>query len=881
MKMESVNKSKVAALAAILTFLIALVLIPAASADVIYPSGVNMFTAGHPVYPTEEQYPMLRLVKSNLFESTGDGDSENPYIKLTVTSPSASTNSVVKVNIPAAKINGSYLPKKQMYVVYENNMTAVPFWIDSYREDINNNSTSNFIYMKTNLVAGNTTFLVFWNNTSYPGVNDGTAVFKYNTANSTLNQGQFVALYNGSYNTVEADMNYFYNASNLTQRFRGNIPLPTLRLNSSQNMTIRTIIDRIDSGSYTTKVYAKSSIISNKTFVNGTEFQFGNPYRTVSDEGAMDNTSPTFSYIIYGQPKNNTHNTIYFEQTYTSRSAANQTLTSTSNVGYNTFSVLATNGTYPNTKINYTLIYNSTPGITYTITTNYTIPVSSISVNGYETVRTGTDYYFYATVLPTLAKQQVTWSVNNSSVATIDSNSGLLTPISAGTVTVTAHATDGSGVTGSAVVNVESPHTISITQTTGGTISTIPNAFAGDTVSVAVTPNAGYAISGINVTNEFGEAVQVVNQSFIMPSSNVTITATFSAVDYRVTVISRAGGTASAIPTGGNAGQIITLIPSPYEGFEISGYSAVTDGGQAVTVNNNTFTMPADNVTVTATFAAVTYNISVDSAIEHGSVFATPTSAKMGQKITLTSVPEQGYMLDHWIVSWSGGTIDVMDNAFMMPSGDVNVSAVFMTTISMPSFSISNGTNLTIGDQKIEFTSDSANDSYLFLWQTSSDGFTTIAESGFVKADAGYFWIHPSQTGALQIRMSPSEIQRFVYVTVNIYNRLSEFDSLKFDSVFNSYMTDEEHELSGWDILEAPQDYYDDTVTPFIFWSVLFIIVYAALYISTGGAFIPAVAFSAVGFILVNVMPLELSVWGRVLISIGLFVVPAYKYFKQ
>jgi len=57
-------------------------------------------------------------------------------------------------------------------------------------------------------------------------------------------------------------------------------------------------------------------------------------------------------------------------------------------------------------------------------------------------------------VLPNNATNKtVTWAVSNSSVATI-SNSGLLTPIENGTVTVSATAQDGSGVSGEKVITI-------------------------------------------------------------------------------------------------------------------------------------------------------------------------------------------------------------------------------------------------------------------------------------------------------------------------------------------------------------------------------------------------------------------------------------------
>jgi len=91
-----------------------------------------------------------------------------------------------------------------------------------------------------------------------------------------------------------------------------------------------------------------------------------------------------------------------------------------------------------------------------TVTSGYvgpvTIPVTGITVTGAGSatiILNGGTLQMSATALPANATNQtVTWSVTNGTgSATINSTSGLLTATGAGTVTVTASAVDGSGIT--------------------------------------------------------------------------------------------------------------------------------------------------------------------------------------------------------------------------------------------------------------------------------------------------------------------------------------------------------------------------------------------------------------------------------------------------
>ena len=92
--------------------------------------------------------------------------------------------------------------------------------------------------------------------------------------------------------------------------------------------------------------------------------------------------------------------------------------------------------------------------------------VTGITVQGQgnaSTIVSGNTLTMEATVLPANATNSgVTWSVTNGTgAATIDANTGVLTAGNAGTVTVTALAADGSGISGDAVITITQATSIS------------------------------------------------------------------------------------------------------------------------------------------------------------------------------------------------------------------------------------------------------------------------------------------------------------------------------------------------------------------------------------------------------------------------------------
>lgn len=87
---------------------------------------------------------------------------------------------------------------------------------------------------------------------------------------------------------------------------------------------------------------------------------------------------------------------------------------------------------------------------------------------------------------------------------------------------------------------------------------------------------------------------------------------------YTITVNPSENGTVTASATEAVSGAEITLTVNPAEGYELDALTVVDASSNTVAVSNNKFTMPASNVTVSATFkkedTSATYYVKVTSA---------------------------------------------------------------------------------------------------------------------------------------------------------------------------------------------------------------------------------------------------------------------------
>ena len=217
----------------------------------------------------------------------------------------------------------------------------------------------------------------------------------------------------------------------------------------------------------------------------------------------------------------------------------------------------------------------------------------------------------------------------------------------------------------------------------------------GDVVTVTVTPNSGYTLKRIEWGNGAADGTDITStKSFTVGDFKPVVDVYFqkeAPATYTVTVNSGSSDVTTA-----TQGATVTLTAGAaptgkeFDKWVVdSGTITLADATSATT----TFTMPAENVEVTATYKdvpATTYNVTVNS----GS--ADTTTAAQGATITLTAgAAPTGKEFDKWVVD--SGTITLADAAsatttFTMPAENVEVTATYKD-IPVTTFTVTFETN--------------------------------------------------------------------------------------------------------------------------------------------------------------------------------------------
>ena len=232
-------------------------------------------------------------------------------------------------------------------------------------------------------------------------------------------------------------------------------------------------------------------------------------------------------------------------------------------------------------------------------------------------------------------------------------------------------------------------YTVTVAPTTNGTATVDKStAAAGETVTVTATPAEGYALDTITAVDASGATVTVTDGKFIMPAANVTVTATFKevpATTYTVTVAPTTNGTATVNKSTAAAGETVTVTATPAEGYALDAITAVDASGAAVTVTNGSFTMPAANVTVTATFRKINNEVTKEQEGEGETIIkGTDGTITDGSKLEPGSTfevetnPDLGYHVSQIIVTdEEGNVITPVDGIYTMPDSDVRIKVIY------------------------------------------------------------------------------------------------------------------------------------------------------------------------------------------------------------
>jgi hypothetical protein len=147
-------------------------------------------------------------------------------------------------------------------------------------------------------------------------------------------------------------------------------------------------------------------------------------------------------------------------------------------------------------------------------------------------------------------------------------------------------------------------------------------------------------------------------------------------------------------------GDTVTFTAVPDDGYRRSAGSLAVSGASGKGIppypagtDTYRFTMPDEPVTISAAFELVVYHaVTVDAAVTHGTIDTDPAEAALGQEVTLTVAPEEGYKLPAGslkangvpVSAWTTDATGAGTYRFTMPDGPVTVTAAFEPIVHYP-----------------------------------------------------------------------------------------------------------------------------------------------------------------------------------------------------
>ena len=150
------------------------------------------------------------------------------------------------------------------------------------------------------------------------------------------------------------------------------------------------------------------------------------------------------------------------------------------------------------------------------------------------------------------------------------------------------------------------------------------------------------------------------------------------------------------------AGEIIRITATPSIGYMVQTITVIGADNTHVTVNgtgnDRTFTMPAQNVTVYASFTEKTFSITV-AECSNGSFSIDKTEAATNQMVCVTVNPNLYYELDTITITDANGNMIPLNssNMFTMPACSVTISGTFKIVLPLKSPSTINYILISLG----------------------------------------------------------------------------------------------------------------------------------------------------------------------------------------
>ena len=258
------------------------------------------------------------------------------------------------------------------------------------------------------------------------------------------------------------------------------------------------------------------------------------------------------------------------------------------------------------------------------------------------------------------------WRVDDSVVS---SNATFIYTMPANNVVVTAHFQE-EEVELFDVLLTASPEE-------GGSVSGEGSFEEEESVMVNAMPNPGYTFVSWT-DDDTGDVVSDdASYSFTMPANDIELTANFEAINYTVSVTVSPEGAGTVTGEGTfNVGDNVTLEALPADGYSFLNWT--DNGGSEVSVASSySFTMPANDVELTANFEAIDYTVSVTVSPEGAGTVTGEGTFNVGDNVTLEALPAEGFSFVNWTNN-AGSELSAMASySFTMPADNIQLNANF------------------------------------------------------------------------------------------------------------------------------------------------------------------------------------------------------------
>ncbi|MFA7074741.1 MAG: InlB B-repeat-containing protein, partial [Endomicrobiaceae bacterium] len=268
-----------------------------------------------------------------------------------------------------------------------------------------------------------------------------------------------------------------------------------------------------------------------------------------------------------------------------------------------------------------------------------------------------------------------------------------------------------------------------------GTITGAGQYEAGQSVTLTVTPSENYNL--LNWTKDDQIVSSNPSYTFDMPANNVSLQANLSLSEYSLMLeISPVGaGTVSGTGTY-NPGEQIELSATANPGYQFLNWKQ--EDNILSTNQNFVYTMPAENVSLTAQFTAIEYNLNIIAEPVDGGIFTGQGTYTVNDPVSLNAVPNTGYQFDGWKINDQLISTNPQ-YTYTMPANNVNITAHFslqsysLTLITSPADSgqLSGSGQYTMGSE-ISISVE-ANPGFEFVnWKNGNTEISTTAEFVFI-----------------------------------------------------------------------------------------------------------------------------------------------------